>query len=304
MLPEGFNTKYEKYSLEVNTEGRVEISASYYAGIIRGLDSFSQLTKKTEVVEGEYVIEFAPIKIEDEPSCPYRGAMLDTSREYFFPETLKQMLDGMLISRVNVFHWHIMDSDSFPMYLKSYPDLTKYTVFSSREVYTEEIIQDIVKYAEIRGIKVIPEINGPGNANIFGSYPPFKDILDCYRKSVVNGNTYGSPTGGIFNPLNENTYEFYEKLISEVHQHFHSKYYHLGGILPDLQCWEETEETSRFVNEGGFQYRDLNQLFNSKRKDIINKLDPNSSTIYLYQPDQLQYDENDILQYWGDIEYL
>ena len=303
LLPEGFNTKYEKYSLEVNSRGEINISAKYYPGIIRALDTFSQLTKNEEM-EGEYVIEYTPIKVHDEPSYPYRGVMLDTSREYFFPETLKQMLDGMMISRLNVFHWHIMDSDSFPMYLESYPDMTKYTAFSSREVYTGRMIQDIVKYAKIRGIKVIPEINGPGNVNILGNYPPFKDIIDCYRKPVVNGNAYGSPAGGTFNPLNEKTYEFYQKVMGEVHKSFDWEFCHYGGILPEGECWEKLEGTARFVHEGGYQYRDLNQMFNFKRKEIINKMRGNMTTIYWYQPDNLKYDEDDILQYWGDIEFL
>lgn len=70
-------------------------------------------------------MKFAPFEITDSPRYPYRGFMLDTSRRYYKVETLKQTLDILAAAKFNVFHWHAVDDDSFPIELQSYPNITK-----------------------------------------------------------------------------------------------------------------------------------------------------------------------------------
>ena len=57
--------------------------------------------------------------------------MLDTSRAFYPPRTIKQILDVMNLAKMNVFHWHIVDDDSFPLTLKSYPNITNNGAFSA-----------------------------------------------------------------------------------------------------------------------------------------------------------------------------
>mmetsp|Transcript_35565 Transcript_35565/g.35205 ORF Transcript_35565/g.35205 Transcript_35565/m.35205 type:complete len:488 (-) Transcript_35565:3-1466(-) len=298
-LPKGFESQHEAYSLHVDGKGNTKIEAKHYPGVIRGLDSFSQLMTRTKENESEYMMEYLPIEIKDEPSYPYRGVMLDTSREYFFPETIKQILDSMLISRLNVFHWHLMDDDSFPLYLESYPDMTNYTAFSPEEIYTPKMIKDIVKYAKVRGIKVIPGINGPGHVNILGNYPKLSSIISCYRKPVVNGLAYGSPHGGIINPLEEDSYDFYTNMMKDIHASFECEYCHNGGIVPEFNCWNSSQEIQDFLHQGGYHQNDLTQIFFSKRKEKAQDSAGHQMTnIYWYQSNGIKYQEDDILQYW------
>lgn len=177
MIFKNFDSKYEAYKLQVSANGNVELSADFYPGIIRALDTFAQLVERNEQVAGEYHVRYAPVLVKDEPKYPYRGQMLDTSKEYFFPETIKQLLDAMMISRQNVFHWHFMDSDSFPVRLDGYEDITDYTAFSKREVYTAEMVADLVRYAKVRGITVIPELSGPAHVNAIGNYPKLRKAI-------------------------------------------------------------------------------------------------------------------------------
>lgn len=173
-----FDTKYEAYKLSVDKEGNVQIHADYYPGLLRGLDTFAQLTERVKDRSLDFYLKYLPIKVNDEPKYSYRGLLLDTSKEYYDVDTLKQLFDGMMISHLNVFHWHFMDSDSFPVVLKSYPNMTDYTAFSKDEVYTAEMIKDIITYANSRGISVIPGISGPGHVNALGMYPQFKDHIE------------------------------------------------------------------------------------------------------------------------------
>lgn len=48
----------------------------------------------------------------------------------------------MAMVKLNTFHWHITDSHSFPMELKSQPELYKLGAYSPRKVYTHEDIAE------------------------------------------------------------------------------------------------------------------------------------------------------------------
>jgi len=49
----------------------------------------------------------------------------------------------MAIVKLNVFHWHITDSQSFPLALESYPDFAKFGAYSPKKIYTSAIIKDV-----------------------------------------------------------------------------------------------------------------------------------------------------------------
>jgi len=85
--------------------------------------------------------------INDSPRYSYRGMMLDTSRRYFEVETIKEVIDTLAAAKFNVFHWHIVDDDSFPLELDSYPDVSQNAAFSADNVYTKEMINDVISYA-------------------------------------------------------------------------------------------------------------------------------------------------------------
>lgn len=80
--------------------------------------------------------------------------MLDTSRNYFSVDTIKRTLVGMSHSKLNKFHWHITDSQSFPYVSKAYPQLAQYGAYSNKEIYTMDDIKEIVEFARVRGIQV------------------------------------------------------------------------------------------------------------------------------------------------------
>lgn len=94
----------------------------------------------------------------------YRGLMLDTSRHFFSVDAIKRTLVGMSHSKLNRFHWHLTDSQSFPFVSKYYPELAKYGAYSSSEIYTHDDVKDIVNFAQVRGIQIIPEIDAPAHA--------------------------------------------------------------------------------------------------------------------------------------------
>ena len=49
--------------------------------------------------------------------------------------------------KMSQFHWHVVDATSFPLYIPGYPELSEKGAYSSKEIYSTQDVEDIVKYA-------------------------------------------------------------------------------------------------------------------------------------------------------------
>lgn len=49
--------------------------------------------------------------------------------------------------KINTLHWHITDSQSFPLEVARYPELAANGAYSAEETYSEDDVQYIVQYA-------------------------------------------------------------------------------------------------------------------------------------------------------------
>lgn len=74
------------------------------------------------------------IHITDKPAYPYRGLTLDTSRNFIRVESIKKTIDAMAANKLNIFHWHVTDTHSFPIDLPSLPNLAKFGAYGPDKV--------------------------------------------------------------------------------------------------------------------------------------------------------------------------
>ena len=49
--------------------------------------------------------------------------------------------------KINQFHWHVVDSQSFPLQVPGFTDLAQKAAYDSSSVYSPSDVADIVSYA-------------------------------------------------------------------------------------------------------------------------------------------------------------
>ena len=125
------------------------------------------------------------IQVMDFPRFTYRGIMLDSARHFLSKSVILANLDLMEMNKMNVFHWHLTDDQSFPYQSSSFPELryrkltmdetgdkwsnfvfacSKKGAYSQRNVYSQQDIKMLLEEARIRGIRVVPEFDTPGSS--------------------------------------------------------------------------------------------------------------------------------------------
>uniref|UniRef100_A0A1I8J7F9 beta-N-acetylhexosaminidase n=1 Tax=Macrostomum lignano TaxID=282301 RepID=A0A1I8J7F9_9PLAT len=77
--------------------------------------------------------------------------------------------EAMAMNKMNVFHWHMVDDQSFPYLSKKFPQFVQKSAFpGGRYYYTAEDIAEIVEFARQRGIRVVPEFDTPDHTHSWG----------------------------------------------------------------------------------------------------------------------------------------
>ncbi|XP_028814759.1 beta-hexosaminidase subunit alpha isoform X3 [Denticeps clupeoides] len=248
----------ENYKLTVSPGQAVLTSVTVW-GALRGLESLSQLVEQDDY--GAYYIN--KTEIEDFPRFQFRGLLLDTSRHYLPLQAILKTLDAMAYSKLNVFHWHIVDDPSFPYQSRKYPDLSKKGAYHPfTHIYTQTDVRRVIEHARLRGIRVLAEFDSPGHTQSWGNGQPSL-LTPCYRGDVPSG-TYGP-----VNPILDSTYVFMANLLKEVTSVFPDSYIHLGGDEVDFSCWKSNPDIKAFMKKMGFG-SDFTKLESFYMQNIVN----------------------------------
>lgn len=143
----------------------------------------------------------------------------------------------MAMVKLNVFHWHITDSHSFPVVIQSHPYLHRYGAFAPHKVYTAQDIRSIVQYAHNRGVHVLPEFDAPAHV---GEGWQFTNLTTCFKRQPWSQYCAEPPCGQL-DPTQDRLYNVLEDIFSELLEMFgRPLWFHMGGDEVKFECWESS----------------------------------------------------------------
>ncbi|KAJ4303652.1 Glucosamine-6-phosphate isomerase (Glucosamine-6-phosphate deaminase) (GNPDA) (GlcN6P deaminase) [Kalmusia sp. IMI 367209] len=217
----------ESYELSLNEDGEVSITAKSSVGVVRALTTFTQLFYQ-HTAGGAYTL-LAPVKISDTPKFQHRGINLDVSRNYFSTKDIKRTIEALAYNKMNRFHLHATDGQSWPLEIPAFPELSAKGAYRPDMVYTADVFADLQYFAAIQGVELITEIDMPGHTSSIALSHP--DLIAAYNVQP-DWNTYAAePPSGTLKLNSSAVYSFLEKLFDDLLPRVYpfSSYFHTGG---------------------------------------------------------------------------
>jgi hexosaminidase len=253
----------ESYTLYIpvpsggGSQAQATLTANTLWGALKGLETFAQLVR-FDFDLLTYRVDWLPIVIEDAPQFEYRGLLIDTSRHYQPIPFLIQALDAMAAAKLNVLHLHLVDSQSWPVESKAFPNLWRAS-WTPAERYTLEDLATVVEEARLRGIMVLPEFDTPGHSQaVCVGYPDACPSSTCWTPLNPLGNISLSIVQGVF---------------QEWTQVFPNNYFHAGGDEVNETCWQNSPAIMQWASQQGYTNPDqIYSYFVQKVDDILTSL--------------------------------
>ena len=253
----------ESYELEITTRSAANLRAKTVYGALRGLETFSQLVT-FDFASETYVIPACPWSISDSPRFAHRGLMIDTARHFQPLASIRAIIDSLPYAKINVLHWHLVDTQSFPFHSETNPKLWD-GAYDASSRYTHADMASIVEYARLRGVRVMPEFDTPGHAQSWCvGYPEICPSPTCLTPLDVSSNAtfelltrlYGECTGGKASARGAPSGLFPDAFL------------HLGGDEVSTKCWSSTPRIAQWLRARGMTADDGYAYFVKRNAEI------------------------------------
>lgn len=208
-----FADQKEAYVLHLDRHGG-SVNATSIWGILRGLVTLRQLLFEECAFEAF---------VEDSASYSWRGVLVDTGRRYYPLDFWFRLLDSMERVKLNVVHWHVTDAEIAPFESASFPNVSELGALAPDAVYRSTDVAAIVRVAADRGIRIVPEFDGPYHAAAISRALPNLFCDDAF--DVTNPKLYN---------------DFLAPYLGDARSLFLDEVVHLGGDEVDTSCWNSS----------------------------------------------------------------
>jgi hexosaminidase len=268
----------EGYHLDVTPLG-VRISAHGGAGLFYGVQTLRQLFP-AKIESGS--VQSGPwrawgVTVSDTPRFAWRGTMLDVARHFYPVSQVETYLNLLSMYKINVLHLHLSDNEGWRIYINGWDRLATYG--GSTDVdggrggyYTQADYTAIVRYAQVRHIMIVPEIDTPGHVtaaqasyadlNCDGIAPPL--LAPGYSSLCIPDPT---------------TYQFLDAVVGQLAALTPGPYIHVGG---DEALNTSASDYRTFVDK-------MQQIVQAHGKKLLG----------WHQIEAGDLSSGDLVQYWG-----
>ena len=242
----------EEYKVTVASYATVE--AANYNAVAMG-----SVTVLQAITENPSSYTIPNMTVVDGPDAGYRGHMVDVARRYHSIATLKEVVDMCRLYKVRYLQLHLSDDQGFTFPSTAYPLVAAYGYD-----YSMAEMQDLVSYADARGVTIIPEMDVPAHAS-------------CFTKSMPE--LFATSVNGILDFSDPAVWDALKTIIDEMCDVFQSSpYFHLGADEANIGgLSSDPEFQAAFITygvdgiEGLFNYfiNELNDKIKSRGKQTI-----------------------------------
>ena len=158
--------------------------------------------------------------IADGTARRYRGLMIDVARQPHPIASLQLSVDLCRLYKIRCLQLHLTDDQSWMFPSRQFPKLG--AADQAMPPYTLEDLRGLVRYADERGVIIVPELEGPGHCGAAARAMP--EIFDAADPRT------GAPLGlGCMNMASDRLYDALDALVGELCDTFRSSpYIHMG----------------------------------------------------------------------------
>lgn len=247
----------EGYRLTVTPKG-ITVTGEDRGGVFYGIQTLLQLFP-TEVYSDRRqhdVVWSAPaVTVFDAPNRPWRGMMLDVARYFYHKDFVKKYIDMMAMYKLNKLQLHLIDDSGWRLEIKKYPRLTEVGAWAGTDAkrlggyYTQEDIKELIAYAQVRNVEIIPEIEFPAHIlSAIVAYP----WLSC------TGLQHEVPTQHFISKDllcvgKESSIQFLRDILDETVALFPSAYINIGGDEANYVRWESCPHCQAIIQREGLK---------------------------------------------------
>jgi hexosaminidase len=258
----------EAYTLDVDAKG-ISITGADKAGVFYGIQSLLQLAPVENYAKPVNELTLPFVNVQDAPRFVFRSMHLDVARNFQTKESVKRVIDLLASYKINHLLLYTAEDEGWRVEIDGLPELTE--VGGQRQhtsgmnapalhpsygsgpfakdkskhgsgYYTKADFIEILKYANERHIKIIPELNFPGHA-----LAAIKSMEARYERLMKEGKEKEANEYRLIDPddkseyisaqayknnvvsvARESTYHFFEKVVDEM-----AKLYKEAGLTMD-----------------------------------------------------------------------
>jgi hexosaminidase len=284
----------EAYQLNISDKG-VAIKGNDASGVFYGVQSLVQLIPAEAYFKKAEVVALPFIAIEDAPRFKFRSMHLDVARNFQSKETVKRIIDLLSMYKVNHMLLYTADDEGWRVEIDGLPELTSVggkrghvagmnapalppaygsgpdandPTKTGSGFYTRAEFIEILKYANERHIKIIPEMNMPGHA-----LAAIKSMEARYERLMKEGKEVEANEYRLIDPDDQSTYlsaqayknnvvsvgresvyHFIEKVVDEYDKIYKEAglkmdIFHMGGDEVAEGVWEKSPLAAKVLKD-------------------------------------------------------